>query len=266
MAKESGSRGVQSAAETGALVTPMVRGLRLLEYIAQGGSTGNLSEVGRLIDVNRVTVMRLLATLEQEGMIERLSTGGHRVSLRFLALSATALGNNDFMSVVRRYAQSICRSLGVSVYYTVFDDTDMVYLLREMPPAGLVSHITLGSRVPAWQLAPGKAVLACFSNECLGAMYGPLAQGPIPDFTGWMQEIKRVREQGYAWSRSGLEQGINACAAAIFNATGSAYGALSVVGPERVFKEDSTLELRAQRAVCEAALALSKIKKCDGTS
>ena len=57
------------------LVTPVMRGMRLLRYIAEGGSTANLSEVGRLIDVNRVTVMRLLTTLEHEGLIERRRVG-----------------------------------------------------------------------------------------------------------------------------------------------------------------------------------------------
>lgn len=266
MAKESVGRSEQASLETGALVTPMVRGLRLLEYIAQGGNTSNLSEVGRLIDVNRVTVTRLLATLEQEGMIERLPSGGHRVSLRFLALSATTLGHNDFMSVVRRYAQSICHSLGISVYYTVLDGADMVYLLREMPPAGLVSHITLGSRVAAWQLAPGKAVLASRSNDELNLMFGPSAPKPIPDFDRWMQEIGNIRETGYVWSRSRLEKGIHACAAAIKDADGDAVGALSVVGPEQIFIEDETLEVQAQKAVCEAARALSEIRCCDGSA
>tara|TARA_A100000171_G_scaffold21999_1_gene20437 strand:+ start:791 stop:1591 length:801 start_codon:yes stop_codon:yes gene_type:complete len=266
MAKESVGHHEQAGAETGALVTPMVRGLRLLEYIAQGGSTSNLSEVGRLIDVNRVTVTRLLATLEQENMIERLPSGGHRVSLRFLALSATALGNNDFMSVVRRYACSMCHALGVSVYYTVLDGTDMVYLLREMPPSGLISHITLGSRVAAWQLAPGKAVLACQSDDELERMFGSSSQNPIPNFDEWMREISGIRETGHVWSRSRLETGINACAAAIVNAHGNAVGALSVVGPERVFVEDVALEGQAQEAVCEAARALSKLKQCDGAT
>lgn len=266
MAKESVGHGEQSDAPTGGVVTPVVRGLRLLEYIAQGGNTSNLSEVGRLIDVNRVTVTRLLATLEQEGMIERLPSGGHRVSLRFLALSATTLGNNDFISVVRRYAQSICQSLGVSVYYTVLDATDMVYLLREMPPAGLVSYITLGSRVPAWQLAPGKVVLATRSNHELNLMFGPLATQPIPDFDAWMQEINRIRETGYVWSRSRLEKGIHACAAAIKNGGDDVVGALSVVGPESAFTDNDTLELQAQKAVCDAAQALSQIKKSDGAA
>lgn len=259
-------RGGQPGGEAGGVVTPVVRGLRLLEYIAQGGSTGNLSEVGRLIDVNRVTVTRLLATLEQEGMIERLPSGGHQVSLRFLALAAATLGHHDFISVVRRYAQQICSALGVSVYYTVPSGYDMVYVLREMPPAGLISHITLGSRVPAWQVAPGKAVLAYYADETLETLYGAESQQVIPGFHRWMHDINTIRQVGYAWSFSGLEPGINACAAAIVNGQHEAVGALSVVGPERVFNENASLQLLAQNAVCEAAQALSKLKETDGAS
>src|SRR5699024_2102727 len=88
------------------LVTPVVRGLRLLRYIAEGGSTANTSEVGRLIDVNRVTVSRLLATLEAEGLIERLPQGGHQVATGFLSLAASCLAENDLLGAARRVAAS----------------------------------------------------------------------------------------------------------------------------------------------------------------
>ena len=97
-------------------------------------------------------------------------------------------------------------------------------------------------------------------------MFGPSASKPIPDFDRWMQEIDNIRETGYVWSRSRLEKGINACAAAIKNADGDAVGALSVVGPEQIFIEDETLEVQAQKAVCEAARALSEIRCCDGSA
>ena len=80
----------ESAGKPGALVSPVVRAFRLLRYVVDGGSTSNLSEVGRSIDVNRVTVMRLIATLEHEGVLEALPQGGHRIGLPFLKLATAA--------------------------------------------------------------------------------------------------------------------------------------------------------------------------------
>src|SRR5690606_24155389 len=134
--------------------------MRLLRYIAEGGNTGNLSEVGRLIDVNRVTVMRLLATLEHEGLIERLPQGGHRVGMAFLTMAASALGSIDLISAGRRSVEQLSRDLGVSAYLVVLEGYHVVYVQREMPEGGLVSHIRVGSRVPAFLTAPGRVMLA----------------------------------------------------------------------------------------------------------
>ncbi len=110
-----------------------MRGLRLLRFIAEGGSTANLSEVGRRIDVNRVTVMRLLATLEHEGMVERLPQGGHTVGFSFLKLASRVLAANDLTTFARRVLARLSGSLQLSAYLAVPDGGHVLYLLRDMP-------------------------------------------------------------------------------------------------------------------------------------
>ena len=63
-------------AATDASASPVERAFRLLRYIADGGSTANLSDVARQINVNRVTVMRLLESLKAAGLIEAVPPGG----------------------------------------------------------------------------------------------------------------------------------------------------------------------------------------------
>src|SRR5690554_1240352 len=153
------------------LVTPVIRGMRLLRYIAEGGNTANLSEVGRSIDVNRVTVMRLLATLEHEGLIERLPQGGHQVGMGLLTLAASALGSIGQLEAGRRAVERLSRDLSVSAYMVVLEGYHVVYVHREMPEGGLVSHIRVGSRVPAFLTAPGRAMLAILPKEEIQALW-----------------------------------------------------------------------------------------------
>lgn len=246
------------------LVSPVIRGLRLLRYIAEGGSTSNLSEVGRLIDVNRVTVMRLLATLEHEGLIERLPQGGHRVGMAFLTLAASGLGSIDLLGGGRRMVEQLSRQLGVSAYMVVLDGYDAVYVQREMPEGGLVSHIRVGSRVPAFLTAPGRSMLALLGDDEVTPLWvrwnnERKGSGTPQDLDQLLEQLHEERRQGCAWSFSGFEAGINACAAAVKRGEGRPVAALSVVAPEQLFDTDPSLREHMQRSVTEAARDLSRL-------
>lgn len=244
------------------LVTPMIRGWRLLRYIAEGGATSNLSEVGRAIDVNRVTVMRLLATLEHEDLIEKRPHGGHRLGMGFLTLAATALQSDDLLGRARRIIARLSTDLGVAAYFVIADGDDVIYVLRELPEQGLISQIRVGSRVPAYQTAPGRALLATLPKaqvkhrlERRDLIHG--RTGAKLELEAFIKGLEEDRQRGCAWSRSGFEAGINACAAAVVGATGEAVGALSVVAPEYIFERTPGLSEQVQAVVIGSARQLS---------
>ncbi|CAG2147020.1 HTH-type transcriptional regulator XynR [Cupriavidus campinensis] len=247
-----------------ALVTPVMRGLRLLRFIAEGGSTANLSEVGRRIDVNRVTVMRLLATLEHEGMVERLPQGGHTVGFSFLKLASRVLAANDLTTFARRVLAQLSSSLQLSAYLAVPDGGHVLYLLRDMPNTGLVSNIQVGSRVPAHLTTPGRMLIAHLSPEALRERLGddplPTVTGQSPATHARLAEILGADlERGCAWSFSAFEPGIDACAAPVMDATGDVIAAISVAGPQQRFEADGTLRERVEKEVKAAAKDLSAL-------
>ncbi|MGO4282303.1 MULTISPECIES: IclR family transcriptional regulator domain-containing protein [Cupriavidus] len=247
-----------------ALVTPVMRGLRLLRFIAEGGSTANLSEVGRRIDVNRVTVMRLLATLEHEGMVERLPQGGHTVGFSFLKLASRVLAANDLTTFARRVLAQLSGSLQLSAYLAVPDGGHVLYLLRDMPNTGLVSNIQVGSRVPAHLTTPGRMLIAHLSPEALRERLGddplPTVTGQSPATHARLAEILGADlERGCAWSFSAFEPGIDACAAPVMDATGDVIAAISVAGPQQRFEADGTLRERVEKEVKAAAKDLSAL-------
>lgn len=246
------------------LVTPVIRGLRLLRFIAEGGSTANLSEVGRRIDVNRVTVMRLLATLEHEGVVERLPQGGHTVGFSFLKLASQVLASNDLTSFARRVLARLCESLQLSAYLAVPDGGHVLYLLREMPNAGLVSNIQVGSRVPAHLTTPGRMLIAHLPPEALRERLGndplPTVTGQSPATHARLSDILAAdHERGCAWSFSAFEPGIDSCAAPVRDATGEIIAAISVAGPQQRFEADGALRERTEKEVKAAARDLSAL-------
>jgi len=239
--------------------SPVERAFRLLRYIAEGGSTANLSDVARQIGVNRVTVMRLIESLKAAELIQEHPAGGsHRLGLPFLTLAASALGASDLTARARQILPGLVEQTGLSAFLAVLEGTEIVYLLCETPDTPLVTRIRVGSRIPAHRATPGLAMLAPLRGEALRALYaGQPGNAAPPDWNALERTLEAVRENGCAWSFSGLEAGIDSCAVAVRDTRGAVLAALSVAGPNTAFSSDSTLRARVEASVKAAAHALS---------
>lgn len=245
------------------LISPVQRALRLLETIASGGETGNVSALAARLNINRITLKRLLDTLEHEGMIEPVAgSGGHRIGTRFLAMAASALGERDLVRLAQPILTELAFRTGLSAYLTMLSGTDIVYLLQELPDTPLVSNIRVGSRVPAHFTAPGRILLAGIAPAERRALLGaePLARATEQTARSHADLEKIITEdeaRGCAWSFSAFERGVTACAAPVRDGADKVIAAISVAGPESGFEPDQRDDI--EKAVREAGRLLSRM-------
>ncbi|SDV51210.1 IclR family transcriptional regulator [Chitinasiproducens palmae] len=230
------------------LISPVLRGMRLLRYVASGGVTANLSEAARQTGINRVTLARLLDTFVHDGTLEAIAGGGHRIGTGLLTLAADALAAESPARLCRRALAGLAGELGLSAYLAVLDGADVVFRLNHMPDAALVTQIRIGSRVPALRVAPGR-VLVAFHADAERTFEALTAGSDEAERAALRAALARDREHGHAWSFGGLEADIDACAVPVRDADGHALAAISVAGPA------ASLRAPAQRAQVEAALA-----------
>lgn len=246
--------------------SPTLRTFRLLQYIAAGGETSNLSELSRETGINRATAMRLLADLEGAGAIERVAGGGHRPGLQLLKLAATSLSGQDLPGLGRSVIERLSSQLDLTVYLAIREGLQVLYLLRQVPRTPLVSNISIGSLIPAHLTTPGRALLAQHSDEELKELLGkaPLEQSTSQSpatFAELQQLLEAVRSDGFAWSDSGFEAGISSCAAPVFDRNGRTVAAISAVGPSDSLdpQNDPQVKAKVQRSVVDAASDLSEL-------
>lgn len=245
------------------LISPVQRALRLLDYMADGGATTQLSRLARELDINRVTLTRLLDTLEHERMIERARDGaGYRIGQRFLSMAAAALGDRDLLRLAEPILARLAAELRFSAHLAVRSGEQILFLLQELPDTLLVSNVRVGSRLPAHITAPGRIVLAGVAPSERRKLLGrdPLPAGMRGTPTTHAALDRMIAEdaaRGCAWSFSGFEKGVDACAAAVLDQSGRIVAALSVAGPDSRF--DARTRAQTEKAVIEAARSLSKM-------
>jgi len=244
-------------------VPPVHRAFRLLRHIAQGGQCRNASATARELGLNRTTLIRLLHTLQAEGMIESVDDGASwQLGSGMIALAADAMKSRSVIRMAQPVLARLAADLKLSAHLGVLDGREIVYLWREAPNAHLVSNIREGSRLPAHATTVGRVLLGYLPPAELHARYEAADLAAFTEKTATtldalLAQIAADRAQGFAWSFGNYEPGIGSCAAPILDHRGVVIAALNVTGPMAQFEPGTDLASRIRDAVVRAAADVS---------
>lgn len=247
-------------------VPPVSRAIALLRHVAAGNRCRNISRASKQLGINRTTLIRLLATLEQEGLIERLADedgiDGYRLGAGLITLAAAALGQRDMVEISRPYLRRLVEDLGLSAHLGVREGTEIVYLARETPNSHLASTVRVGTRLAAHATTIGRALLAEMPLEDLRALY---PEGPLPAFSektavtraALEAQLAEDRARGVAWSIANFESEIGSAAVPVRDHTGAVAGAINVTGHVSAFETGAPDATRIEARIKEIAREIS---------
>ena len=155
--------------ETNYTVPPVTRALALLRHVAAGNRCRNTSCTAKALNINRTTLIRLLAT---EGMIENIpDEGGYQLGTGLIALAAQALNERGILQVARPFLKQLVQELNLSAHLGVLEGREIVYLARETPNSHLASTVREGTRLPAHATTIGRILLAELPPVMLRELY-----------------------------------------------------------------------------------------------
>lgn len=217
------------------LIRSVDRAVAILDLLAREGWSAG-AEVARELGVHRSTALRLLATLDRHGLVERdPRTSKYRLGRRLVQLASSVRGEVDLRQVARPVCEALARSLGETVTLDVLDGDEIVPIEQSSGSTSVVSVNWLGTRSPAHCTASGKVILAFASDEVRARLLGrPLERrtpSTIVDRGELEVQLAQVRDTGFARTVEELEVGLNAIAAPVRSAGGEVVGAVDVSGP-----------------------------------
>ncbi len=184
------------------------RALRLLEQVAAvpGGST--LAELARACDLNRATAWRLLATMEDHGLVDR-DPASNRYRLGFAMIRMSGAASPDgLVRRVRPVLERVSAQTGETAALAVAGQRGVTYVGEVVPPS-VLSVSWLGREVPLHATSTGKAFLASLpESEALGLLDAPLhgfTDTTVTDLDRLLSELRAIRARGYADCAGELE-------------------------------------------------------------
>ncbi|MBM6583618.1 IclR family transcriptional regulator [Microvirga sp. BT689] len=213
-------------------VASLEKGLLVIEAFDAARPRLTLSDVAKLTGITRAAARRYLLTLTRLNYAE---FDGRYFSLtpRILRLGYAYLSSASLSTQVQPFLERISEETGESSSAAILDGDDIVYIARSATRRIMSIGLGVGSRLPAYCTALGRAILAHQPDEVLGAylLRVRLEARTSKTVTGkseFRSILEAVRAQGYALVNEELEYGLRSIAVPVVQRTGKVTIALNI--------------------------------------
>lgn len=226
-------------------VEALAKGLRLLSYFTAERPTLRVKDLVDLSGIPMPTTFRLIATLEEEGYLERTVDGRVRPGTGVLALGFAAMQGLDLVQLSEPVLRELATATGETVNLGVLFGDQVLFVARIPRSHTLVAaNIRVGSTVPAVFSSIGKTILAHLTpeefNQRISAtsfqgIWGPRA---VRTPEALRVQLESVLRDGYLVQREEAIPGLSSIAAPITQAGGTVSAAVNVAVPSAEYTSD----------------------------
>jgi DNA-binding IclR family transcriptional regulator len=194
-----------------------------------------ISEVARRVGVAKSTAHRLLTTLCARGMAEQNpETGRYRLGMHLFALGQLAASRSQMHRLALPLLAELKQRTGDTIHLAIPDGVDMLYVERLETVREMRLMSAVPRRIPCHATSSGKAVAAFDDHLATARVTAGLTQETASTLISPVQyraDLLKTRRRGYAVSVDETVVGLTSVAAPVFDHTGKACAAISIVGP-----------------------------------
>jgi IclR family pca regulon transcriptional regulator len=245
-------------------VEALAKGLRLLSYFTAERPAMHVKDLVSLSGLPMPTVFRLVATLTEEGYLERTVDGMVRPGTGVLVLGFAAMQGLDLVQMSEPVLRDLAAETGETVNLGVLYGDQVLFVARIPRRDTLVAaNLRVGSTVPAVFSSIGKTILAYLSEEELSqrvtadsfrGAWGPRA---VTTADALNKQLESARRDGYLVQRDEAIPGLSSIAAPIRQTGDVVAAAVNVAVPSAEYA-DEQLVSRLLEPVLAASREISR--------
>ncbi len=212
---------------------------RIASVLRAFGKQGllGITDLSSVTGLPKSTTHRLVTALVNEGLlVQDEDSHKYALSLHVTALGASILNSHAVRKTARPILMELRDQTRESVHLAVLEGLEAVIIDTEDSYFFVRAVNVPGQHLPAHAVSTGKVLLAYQWETRLREILAHTTltrytDSTITDPRLLLEELRMVRQRGYAISQSELEEGIDAVAAPIFDHLGTVVAAVSIGGP-----------------------------------
>jgi len=207
----------------------------LLEAFLPSARELSLNELSERTGLPLSTTYRLASQLVEWGGLERGPNGGYRIGLLVWEIGTLATSGSSLQSVVTPFMQDLYEATHENVQLAVLSGRQAMYIEKVADPRSTAIKTRRAGRLPLHATGVGKALLAYaapeFVDELIASGLRQYTSHTIVGSGPLRRALAEIRRTGVAFAREELALGSVSVAAPVFDSTGAAVAAISLVMP-----------------------------------
>lgn len=215
-----------------------------------------LTEISKKMNMAKSTTSRLLNTIVDMGFLSKDEVNNkYYLGSCIYYLGQVAKENVDIRKISRPYLERLTNLTMETSHVYEFREWERICIEQVVSPQAIKQSVKVGSTEPIWHGATGKAILAFMDHiawEKTAKLRYP--QGTEEERKKYIENLQRVREQGYALRDNVQDDAVGCIAAPIFGARGDVVAAVAISTPGFRFPKDYRQYVEY---VCQAAKGIS---------
>jgi len=218
-------------------VQSVLRALTILETLASKRGEVGITELSEKVGLHVSTVHRLLSTLMAKGYVrQNPENGRYTLGPKAFHLGHAYLEQHELRKGVRPFLERLSQTSGETANLVILDQGEAFYLDKVESERNLRIFSRIGHRAPLHCTAVGKVLLAHMPREkarefIYNKPLEALTRNTITSPLLLEQELKKVKEQGFAFDQEECEDGACCIGVPLRDFTGEVVAAMSISGP-----------------------------------
>lgn len=219
----------------------LTKGLNILKLFSNGKGELSLTEISRLLELNKPTAFRLIATLIEQGfLVQREKKGKYFLGPIFYDFNRTINSRIYFRNIAAPYLMQLSQRVNEVANLVIDSGVGDIYLenFYNCSRPNSVSNIMPNANVPLplYSTCLGKIILANMPEEKLkrylnNVKLEPNTPNTITDIEVLKTHLKVVRQEGAAFDDEEFYMGVRSVAVGITDHEKKVVGAIGVIAP-----------------------------------
>ncbi|WP_221623857.1 MULTISPECIES: IclR family transcriptional regulator [unclassified Burkholderia] len=206
--------------------------LAIFESFSAERSSLSLQEIADRIDLPKSTTFRIVQSLERAGYLVRLEDNQYCLSFRFTRLAGLVRSTLTIREIARPFLLDLAEQTKETVsIHTVNGGNRVCIDAVSTATAPLRAVVQAGEQIPLLAGSASKVLMAYLPKTELTPIVTSAARARKMTKADLLEELARVREQGYAVSHGERLLGISAISAPIKDFNEEVHYCLSVGAP-----------------------------------
>ncbi|MEM7116811.1 MAG: IclR family transcriptional regulator [Chloroflexota bacterium] len=247
-------------------VQSLTRAFEILSLISQSPEGIGVTPIADKLSLHKSTVSRLLVTLEELNVVQRLPKyGGYCLGTALVTLALRNTPHQQLEAIAKPFLQELTDVTTESATLEAVDGHFVHYLAQVQSNHAIRVDDWLGRRHPLHIVTSGALFMSTWAEQALQLYFTQPLERPteqtIVHLAQMKQQISKAVGQGFAMSVDAFADGLTGLSAPIYGANSHMIAAINISGPSFRFRIDERVTARLTAVTSTISAQLARLER-----